>query len=163
LPRAEEPELINLVQEALSQIGVSMTFESGSNVTFHINLPGACMKEQSATHSVTSVGSLANSTVGAIGATRDVSLFTTKVVSSHLPDDAQQALKNAYGVLEALSLNLRSKKDVADYLEKVTDEAQQPQPDENRLKHLLAGIKDLASPVASALSMAASLAKLLGK
>src|SRR5216684_5216573 len=157
-----EADLIRQVQELTGEVNVSMTFQAGSNVSFYFQMPGANMKEQSATHSTKTVGNVSDSTVGAIGAGGDINVFINSVESSHLPEDAKAALKNARQVLETLALNPRSKKDVSEYLEKMADEGQQPEPDPRRLKHLLSGIKDMAAPVASALSIAASLAKLLG-
>src|SRR5258708_10875153 len=157
-----EADLIRQIQEIAGEVSVNMTFQPGSSISFYLQMPGANMKEQSATHSTTSVGNVSDSTVGAIGAARDVNVFIGNVESSHLPDDAKHALKDARHLLETLALSPRSKKDVSDYLEKVVDEAQQPEPDPGRLKHLLAGIKDIAAPVASALSIASSLAKLFG-
>ena len=120
------------------------------------------MKEQSATHTTTtSVGNINDSTVGSIGAAQDVNVFVNRVDASALPEDIKAALTQARHELEALSLNERSKEDVSQYLDKVVDELHQPKPDGGRLKHLLAAIKDVAAPVASALSIAASLTKLL--
>jgi len=157
-----EAEAIRIVQEVSSHLGMTLTFEAGSNVSFHFYLPGASMKEQNASHVTTSVGDITDSTVGSIGSAHDVNVFVNRVDSSTLPDDLKTALKNARHELEALPLNDRSKADVAEYLDKVTTELEQPLPDKSRLKHLLGAIKDVAAPVAAALSIAASVVKLLG-
>ena len=89
-------------------------------------------------------------------------MFVQEIVSSSLNAAEKEALRKANEELDRLPLSSRSKDDVRDYLAKIVQEIQQQQPDESRLRHLLKSIKDIAAPVASALSIAASLAKLLG-
>jgi len=120
------------------------------------------MKEQTAAQTIMSVTNINDSTVGALGNARDVNVFITRAEPSELAADLKGALTEARRELDALKMNERSKADVLDNLDKVVDELQQAKPDQSRLRHLLSAIKEVAPPVASVLSVAASLMKLLG-
>jgi hypothetical protein len=158
---ANESDAIRLVQEFSSGLGLTLKFEAGSNVAFYIYMPGCSMKEQLASQTTTAVGNIQDSTVGSIGPAGDVNV-SINGESSQVPDGVELALKNARQELRNLTLNARSKSDVGDYLDRIANEMRQPEPDQSRLKNLFVAIKDIASPVAAALSIAASLTKLLG-
>jgi len=158
--RSNESEAIRLAQAVRPWI--RMTFESGSNVSIYLCMPGAPMKEQTAAQTIMSVTNINDSTVGALGNARDVNVFITRAEPSELAADLKGALTEARRELDALKMNERSKADVLDNLDKVVDELQQAKPDQSRLRHLLSAIKEVAPPVASVLSVAASLMKLLG-
>jgi hypothetical protein len=64
--------------------------------------------------------------------------------------------------LETIDLSPSAKADVVDDLDKMVEELKKgTQPDEGRLRRLLHNIKEVAPPVAAALSIAASLQKLM--
>ena len=160
--RSSEPAAIRLAQDVAVRLGISMTFESGSNVSIYVGTQGAIMKEQTVAQTTTSFTHINDSTVGAVGTARDVNVFITRVESLELDVDLKRSLSKARQELDALNMNERLKADVVEYLDKVVDELQQTKPDQSRLRHLLSAIKEVAAPVASVLSVAASLTKLLG-
>jgi hypothetical protein len=93
----------------------------------------------------------------------DISAYKQVVDQSLvLDDDLKRALKNAREALEREGLPDADKRDAADDLGKLTDELQKPEKDVSRVRRLWNHIKDIAPPVASILSSAASLAKMLG-
>jgi len=82
--------------------------------------------------------------------------------SLSLDEDLKRALKEAREALEREDLSEADKGDATDDLGKLTDELQKPEKDVSRVRRLWNHIKDIAPPVASILSSAASLAKMLG-
>jgi hypothetical protein len=150
----------HLMQKVADELGLNLVFQPGSNPTVIIQI-GAAVKEQNTSHTSSSVGDISGSTIGSIGSARDVTVFAQNVEGASLPDDVKHALIEASKAIENLNLSAGLKEDIAGDLTKVANEIQKAQPDEGRLRHLLRNIKDVAAPVASALSIAASLAKLL--
>lgn len=94
---------------------------------------------------------------------RDITAYKQLVDQSlTLDEDLKRALKEAREALESEDLSQADKGDAADDLGKLTDELQKPEKDVGRVRRLWNSIKDIAPPVASILSSAASLAKMLG-
>jgi hypothetical protein len=150
----------DLLQKVMDKLGFKLVFQPGSNPAINIHI-GFAVKEQNTSNASNSVGDVNNSTIGSVGSAHDVSVFVQNLTVTSLPDDVKRALTEAYRLVENLNLSHGLKGDVLADLTKVADELQKKQPDEGRLRHLLRNIKDIASPVASALSILASLEKLL--
>lgn len=149
-----------IMEKVADELGLKLVFQPGSNPTVIIQI-GAAVKDNHPHQTTTSIGGDINDSSVVIGS-QGVTVFFNRVDSSRLPDDVKCALKDARNALEATGLSPGLKEDVAGDLDKVASELQKAQPDEGRVKHLLRSIKEVAAPVASALSIAASLAKLLG-
>jgi hypothetical protein len=93
--------------------------------------------------------------------TLDITVTHQELLASKLSEDEKTALIQARQTLEALHLTETDKADVSSDLDKVTQELQQAKPDEGRLRRLLRNVQEIAPPVSSALSIAASIHKLI--
>ena len=151
--------LLEVMQAVAASVHVTFNFASGATPVFQVYMPGAAMAEQK--NNKVKTGDISGSTIGSIGSARDVTVYQNQVENSGLGADEKKALIEARKQLEAMNLNPKTKTDVADDLDKVTRELQESQPDEGRLRRLLRNIKEVAAPVASALSIAASIYKLM--
>lgn len=110
-------------------------------------------------------GDAIGAAVGSHASLRAHDITTYKQVvdqSLTLDEDVKRALKEAREALEKADLSEADKGDATDDLGKLTDELQKPEKDVGRVRRLWNHIKDIAPPVASILSSAASLAKMLG-
>jgi hypothetical protein len=94
---------------------------------------------------------------------RDINVYKQVVdQSSAIEDDLKEVLKNARDALEQMQLSEADKADAADDLGKLTTELQKDEKDLGLVQRYWNRIKEIAPPVASILSAAASVAKLLG-
>jgi uncharacterized protein YjbI with pentapeptide repeats len=107
-------------------------------------------------------GEIHDSQIGSIGLARDVNVFNQTIDnSSNMDDELKKTLKEARQKIEELELSRDNKNDLIDDFVKFSDEIQQPEPNRSRIKRFYGRINELAPPIASILSMAASIAALL--
>lgn len=91
-----------------------------------------------------------------------VTVFQQAVDNSAIADaDLKRALKEARAALEVAGLGEKDRADAADDLGKLAEEMAAPQTDAGRVNRLWTRIKEVTPTVATILSGAAALAKLL--
>jgi len=131
---------------------------------FHLYISEANMDNAKKTDSSTVIGNtISGSTIGSVGMAKDVNVFVALVDSFALMSDELKAqLKDARGELELTRLSQEDKEDVSANLHRLAQELDKPrdQIEPARVKRFLERVKEVASPVAALLSIAASIAKL---
>lgn len=94
---------------------------------------------------------------------RDITQYVNSVNASNALDpELKAAFIKAREELEGLNLPPKDKEDVICFLGKLTDEMEDAQPEQSRVRRYYEQIKAIAPAVATALSVAASIASLLG-
>jgi hypothetical protein len=150
-------ELLQLASRAAERTGVRI--ERIDNL--HIHISEANM--ESSNNGRITIGDITGSSVGLILNARDVRSFSSSVTAStELSDGIKQELIAAREALETLSLDQQEKSDAIEHLGKLASELSKPaeQRQSGRIRRYLSGIREIAPPVASVLSIAASLTKL---
>jgi hypothetical protein len=155
-------EAFELLQQTATKTGVVINIVNINKVE-HIHVSEASMDHNKKTESNITVGNITGSAIGAIGTARDINVFAALVDSSStMNQELKNELKIARAELEKASLPPEDKGDVAQNLDNLTDELNKPEAERNpsRVRRFLERIKDVAPPIASILSIAASIARL---
>jgi hypothetical protein len=105
-------------------------------------------------------GDVIGAAVGAGATVRARTIYVDQ--SSGLADDLKRVLKDARDRLEGLDLSEADKKDATEDLGKLAAELEKSEKNPGLVQRYWNRIKEVAPPVASILSAAASIAKLLG-
>jgi hypothetical protein len=162
------PLKTSLTTQELFQLLTQVAGKTGVHIdrieNLHLHLSEVSMDGNNKSQGNVTVGNISGSTVGSLGAARDIKIFANNVDSSDLSEELKRELKEARKILEGLALAQQDKDDVADDLAKLTAELGQPeaQRQPSRIQRYWERIRSIAPSVASALSIAASIAKLTG-
>lgn len=106
-------------------------------------------------------GDVTGSAVGSQASLKARDIFTAVKKSTEMDDDLRQKLTAAANELLTIDLAESDKSDAIDDLAKLTAELDKPNKDEGRIVRLWRQVKEVAPTVASILSSAASLEKIL--
>jgi hypothetical protein len=144
--------------------GENMTFDENEKrlahqITFNIN--NSREGDQHVGDKINVRGNVIGSAVGSRASLMARDIVTQIQQSGLLGEDIQKAFAAAADALGALKAPEGTKEDVADDLAKLKKEMEKPTKDEGRIKTIWERINSVASTVATALSAAASIGKIV--
>jgi len=154
-------ELIAIIPELGVQSGLRI--EQTNSPTLHLKIGDMSMDTTKTDNSRrVEVGNIDHSTVGSVGSARDIDIYTAHLDKSGMDEDTKREFLKARRILDACELPAEDKADVEDNLNKLIKvfEKDNANPEPGRVSRYLGRIKEIASPVAAALSIAASITKL---
>lgn len=133
----------------------------GDGATVNINGSSIASGENQMGDNINIGGDVTGSAVGSQASLKARDIFTAVKKSTEMDEDLRQKLTAAAKELLTIELAECDKSDAADDLAKLTAELDKPNKDEGRIVRLWRQIKEVAPTVASILSSAASLGKIL--